>query len=737
MKIIKRSGQEVDFNSSKIETAINKANEQIENKRKRLSKKAIQEITQEISEKYTKGRRTKNVEDIQDEIERKLIERNAFYVAKEFITYRYKRGLSRTSNTTDKIIMSLVESDNEEIKQENSNKNPTVGSTQRDYIAGEISRDITNRLLLPQDIVEAHKNGIIHFHDTDYYIQHMFNCCLINLEDMLQNGTVISGTMIEKPHSFSTACNIATQIIAQVASNQYGGQTISLAHLAPFVDISRQKIRKDVEYEICVTGGNVENIDKIVEKRVKEEIKRGVQTIQYQVVTLMTTNGQAPFLSVFMYLNEAKNEQEKHDLALIIKEVLKQRIQGVKNEKGVWITIAFPKLLYVLEEDNCKEDTKYWYLTQLAAKCTAKRMVPDYISEKVMKENKINQYGNGDCYGCMGCRSFLTPWTTKGNPSNALNYEEGKPKYYGRFNQGVVTINLVDVGLSANKDLNEFWNIFNDRLELCHKALQCRHNRLKGTKSDVSPIHWQYGAIARLEKGETIDKLLYNGYSTISLGYAGLWECVYSLIGKKLTEPEGEKLGLEIMQKMNDKCNEWKVMEHIDYSVYGTPIESTTYKFAKCLQRRFGIIEGVTDKNYITNSYHIHVTEPIDAFQKLSIESKFQKLSPGGAISYVEVPNLQNNLNAALEVIKFIYEHIMYAELNSKSDYCHVCGYDGEIEIVEDENGKLIWKCPNCGNIDRNKMNIARRVCGYISTNDFCQGRTQEIKERVIHLGNE
>lgn len=737
MKIIKRSGQEVDFNSSKIETAINKANEQIENKRKRLSKKAIQEITQEISEKYIKGRRTKNVEDIQDEIERKLIERNAFYVAKEFITYRYKRGLSRTSNTTDKIIMSLVESDNEEIKQENSNKNPTVGSTQRDYIAGEISRDITNRLLLPQDIVEAHKNGIIHFHDTDYYIQHMFNCCLINLKDMLQNGTVISGTMIEKPHSFSTACNIATQIIAQVASNQYGGQTISLAHLAPFVDISRQKIRKDVEYEICVTGGNVDNIDKIVEKRVKEEIRRGVQTIQYQVVTLMTTNGQAPFLSVFMYLNETENEQEKQDLALIIEEVLRQRIQGVKNEKGVWITIAFPKLLYVLEEDNCKEDTKYWYLTQLAAKCTAKRMVPDYISEKVMKENKINQYGNGDCYGCMGCRSFLTPWTTKGNPSNALDYEDGKPKYYGRFNQGVVTINLVDVGLSANKDINEFWNIFENRLELCHKALQCRHNRLKGTKSDVSPIHWQYGAIARLEKGETIDKLLYDGYSTISLGYAGLWECVYSLIGKKLTEPEGEKLGLEIMQKMNDKCNEWKVAEHIDYSVYGTPIESTTYKFAKCLQRRFGIIEGVTDKNYITNSYHIHVTEPIDAFQKLSIESKFQKLSPGGAISYVEVPNLQNNLKAALEVIKFIYEHIMYAELNSKSDYCHVCGYDGEIEIVEDENGKLIWKCPNCGNTDRNKMNIARRVCGYISTNDFNQGRTQEIKERVVHLGNE
>ena len=737
MKVIKRSGQEVDFNSSKIEIAINKANDQIENKRQRLNKKTIQEITQEISDKYIKGRRTKTVEDIQDEIEKKLIEHNAYAVAKEFITYRYKRGLSRTSNTTDEIIMSLVECDNEEVKQENSNKNPTIGSTQRDYIAGEVSRDLTNRLLLPKEVVEAHKNGIIHFHDSDYFIQHLFNCCLINLEDMLQNGTVISGTMIEKPHSFSTACNIATQIIAQVASNQYGGQTVSLAHLAPFVEVSRQKIRKDVEYEICVSGGNLENIDKIVEKRVREEIKKGVQTIQYQVVTLMTTNGQAPFLSVFMYLNEAKNEREKEDLAMIIEEMLNQRIQGVKNEKGAYITIAFPKLLYVLEEDNCKEDTKYWYLTQLAAKCTAKRMVPDYISEKIMKENKINQYGDGDCYGCMGCRSFLTPWTTQGNPSKALNYEEGKGKYYGRFNQGVVTINLVDVGLSADKDLNEFWKIFEERLELCHKALQCRHKRLEGTKSDVSPIHWQYGAIARLEKGETIDKLLHNGYSTLSLGYAGLWECVYSLIGKKLTESEGEELGLKIMQKMNDKCKEWKQAENIDYSVYGTPIESTTYKFAKCLQRRFGIIEGVTDKNYITNSYHIHVTEPIDAFAKLSTESKFQKLSPGGAISYVEVPNLQNNIEAALEVIKFIYDNIMYAELNSKSDYCQVCGYDGEIQIVEDENGKLIWECPNCHNKDRDKMNIARRVCGYISTNDFCQGRTQEIKERVVHLGNE
>ena len=737
MKVIKRSGQEVDFNSSKIEIAINKANDQIENKRQRLNKKTIQEITQEISDKYIKGRRTKTVEDIQDEIEKKLIEHNAYAVAKEFITYRYKRGLSRTSNTTDEIIMSLVECDNEEVKQENSNKNPTIGSTQRDYIAGEVSRDLTNRLLLPKEVVEAHKNGIIHFHDSDYFIQHLFNCCLINLEDMLQNGTVISGTMIEKPHSFSTACNIATQIIAQVASNQYGGQTVSLAHLAPFVEVSRQKIRKDVEYEICVSGGNLENIDKIVEKRVREEIKKGVQTIQYQVVTLMTTNGQAPFLSVFMYLNEAKNEREKKDLAMIIEEMLNQRIQGVKNEKGAYITIAFPKLLYVLEEDNCKEDTKYWYLTQLAAKCTAKRMVPDYISEKIMKENKINQYGDGDCYGCMGCRSFLTPWTTQGNPSKALNYEEGKGKYYGRFNQGVVTINLVDVGLSADKDLNEFWKIFEERLELCHKALQCRHKRLEGTKSDVSPIHWQYGAIARLEKGETIDKLLHNGYSTLSLGYAGLWECVYSLIGKKLTESEGEELGLKIMQKMNDKCKEWKQAENIDYSVYGTPIESTTYKFAKCLQRRFGIIEGVTDKNYITNSYHIHVTEPIDAFAKLSTESKFQKLSPGGAISYVEVPNLQNNIEAALEVIKFIYDNIMYAELNSKSDYCQVCGYDGEIQIIEDENGKLVWECPNCHNKDRDKMNIARRVCGYISTNDFNQGRTQEIKERVVHLGNE
>lgn len=737
MKVIKRSGQEVDFNSSKIEIAINKANDQIENKRQRLNKKTIQEITQEISDKYIKGRRTKTVEDIQDEIEKKLIEHNAYAVAKEFITYRYKRGLSRTSNTTDEIIMSLVECDNEEVKQENSNKNPTIGSTQRDYIAGEVSRDLTNRLLLPKEVVEAHKNGIIHFHDSDYFIQHLFNCCLINLEDMLQNGTVISGTMIEKPHSFSTACNIATQIIAQVASNQYGGQTVSLAHLAPFVEVSRQKIRKDVEYEICVSGGNLENIDKIVEKRVREEIKKGVQTIQYQVVTLMTTNGQAPFLSVFMYLNEAKNEREKEDLAMIIEEMLNQRIQGVKNEKGAYITIAFPKLLYVLEEDNCKEDTKYWYLTQLAAKCTAKRMVPDYISEKIMKENKINQYGDGDCYGCMGCRSFLTPWTTQGNPSKALNYEEGKGKYYGRFNQGVVTINLVDVGLSADKDLNEFWKIFEERLELCHKALQCRHKRLEGTKSDVSPIHWQYGAIARLEKGETIDKLLHNGYSTLSLGYAGLWECVYSLIGKKLTESEGEELGLKIMQKMNDKCKEWKQAENIDYSVYGTPIESTTYKFAKCLQRRFGIIEGVTDKNYITNSYHIHVTEPIDAFAKLSTESKFQKLSPGGAISYVEVPNLQNNIEAALEVIKFIYDNIMYAELNSKSDYCQVCGYDGEIQIIEDENGKLVWECPNCHNKDRDKMNIARRVCGYISTNDFNQGRTQEIKERVVHLGNE
>jgi ribonucleoside-triphosphate reductase len=742
MKIIKRSGQSVDFDPLKIERAITQANDQIQVKAHRLNKKTIQKISNEISDKYIDGKRTKNVEYIQDEIEKKLIDNNAYAVAKEFITYRYKRNMARVSNTTDDIIMSLVECDNEEVKQENSNKNPVIASTQRDYVAGEVSKDLVQRLLLPRDIIEAHNEGIIHFHDSDYFLQHIFNCCLINLDDMLQNGTVISGTMIEKPHSFSTACNIATQIIAQVASNQYGGQTVSLTHLAPFVDISRQKIRKEVIEELLpacneLSGRFNDLVEEITQKRVREEVKKGIQTIQYQVVTLMTTNGQAPFLSVVMYLNEAKSEQEKADLAMIIEEMLHQRIQGVKNEKGIWVTIAFPKLLYVLEEDNCTENSKYWYLTELAAKCTAKRMVPDYISEKIMKENKINQFGDGDCYGCMGCRSFLTPWTTSGNISKALNYEEGKGKYYGRFNQGVVTINLVDAGLSAEKDLNEFWKIFDERLELCHKALQLRHERLATTLSDTSPIHWQHGAIARLDKGECIHELLHDGYSTISLGYAGLWECVYALIGKKLTEPEGEALGLQIMQYMNDKCKEWKAAEKIDYSVYGTPIESTTYKFAKGLQKRFGIIKGVTDKNYITNSYHIHVTEPIDAFTKLATESKFQKLSPGGAISYVEVPNLQNNIPAVLEVIKFIYNNIMYAELNSKSDYCHVCGWDGEISIVENEDHKLIWDCPNCHNQDQSKMNIARRVCGYISTNEFNQGRTQEIKERVLHLGNE
>ena len=748
MIVIKRSGQEVEFDPSKIERAIERANDSIETKNKRIGKRLIHLIATEIAEQYEGSKRTRNVEFIQDLIENKLIEYNAYAVAKEYITYRYKRTLARKSNSTDNQILSLIELKNEEVNQENSNKNPVIASTQRDYIAGEVSKDITNRILLSDDITDAHNKGIIHFHDADYFIQHIFNCCLINLEDMLQNGTVISGTMIEKPHSFSTACNIATQIIAQVASNQYGGQTITLSHLAPFVEISRQKIREEVEdeqrlaqdYLIKENGGEfttkmLQVIDKIVEKRLKSEIKKGIQTIQYQVVTLMTTNGQAPFLSVNMYLNEAKDEKEKADLALIIEEVLRQRIQGVKNEKGHWVTPAFPKLLYVLEEDNVTKDSKYWYLTELAAMCTAKRMVPDYISEKKMKEYKINKYGEGDCYPCMGCRSFLTPWTTKEDLSGAKSVV--KSKYYGRFNQGVVTINLVDVGLSAEKDMESFWQILEDRLELCHKALQIRHERLSQTISDVSPIHWQYGALARLEKGESIHKLLHDGYSTISLGYAGLWECVYALIGKKLTEPEGEELGLQIMQKLNDKCSEWKQAENIDYSVYGTPIESTTYKFAKNLQQRFGIIEGVTDKNYITNSYHINVTEPIDAFKKLETESKFQRLSPGGAISYVEVPNLQNNIEAVLSVIQFIYDNIMYAELNTKSDYCHICNYEGEIEIAEDDNGKLYWKCPNCGNTNQNKMNVARRTCGYIGTNYFNQGRTQEIKERVLHLGDE
>lgn len=666
-----------------------------------------------------------SVEEVQDLVEKQIMAHGAFEVAKAYITYRYNRALIRHANTTDDKILTLIECNNEEAKQENSNKNPVINSTQRDYMAGEVSRDITNRILLPQDIVEAHEEGIIHFHDADYFAQHMHNCDLVNLEDMLQNGTVITGTLIERPHSFSTACNIATQIIAQVASNQYGGQSISLTHLAPFVQVSREKIQKDVDTEYAELGIKISDEDKakIVEKRLRAEIKRGVQTIQYQVVTLLTTNGQAPFVTVFMYLGEAKNDREREDLAMIIEETLLQRYQGVKNEQGVWVTPAFPKLIYVLEEDNIREGTKYWNLTKLAAKCTAKRMVPDYISEKVMLANKIDKNGEGHCYTCMGCRSFLTPYVD----------ENGKPKYYGRFNQGVVTINLVDIGLSAHKDLNKFWEIFDERMELCHRALQCRHERLSGTLSDAAPILWQYGALLRLKKGETIDKYLHGGYSTLSLGYAGLWECVYSLIGKKLTEKEGTELGLQIMRKLNEYTAKWKKAENIDYSLYGTPLESTTYKFAKCLQKRFGVIQGVTDKSYITNSYHVHVTEPIDAFEKLRFEAQFQALSPGGAISYVEVPNMQNNLDAVLAVMQFIYDNIMYAELNTKSDYCQVCGYDGEIEIRED-GGKLVWTCPNCGNTDQDKMNVARRTCGYIGTQYWNQGRTQEIKERVLHL---
>ena len=664
-------------------------------------------------------------------VENQLMAKGAFELARRYVRYRYTRSLIRKANTTDNKILTLIECSNEEVKQENSNKNPTVNSVQRDYMAGEVSRDLTKRLLLPQDIIEAHEQGIIHFHDADYFAQHMHNCDLVNLEDMLQNGTVISETLIEKPHSFSTACNIATQIIAQVASNQYGGQSISLAHLAPFVQISREKIKREFDAEVKELGcdPDEETRARIVEDRLRKEITRGVQTIQYQVVTLLTTNGQAPFVTVFMYLNEAKNEREKKDLAMIIEETLRQRYQGVKNESGVWVTPAFPKLIYVLEDDNVDEGSEYYYLTELAAKCTAKRMVPDYISEKKMKELK------GDVYTCMGCRSFLTADRSykKGNLANAGNYKEGEHKYYGRFNQGVVTINLVDIGLSAGKDLDKFWKIFDERMELCHRALQCRHERLTGTLSDAAPILWQYGALARLKKGEKIDKLLHGGYSTLSLGYAGLWECVYSLIGKKLTEKEGKELGLEIMQKLNDYCAKWKKEENIDYSIYGTPLESTTYKFAKCLQKRFGIIKGVTDKNYITNSYHVHVTENIDAFSKLKLESEFQALSPGGAISYVEVPNMQDNIPAVLQVIKFIYDNIMYAELNTKSDYCQVCGYDGEIKIVHDD-GKLVWECPNCGNRDQDKMNVARRTCGYIGTQFWNQGRTQEIEERVLHL---
>ena len=724
MKIIKRNGSEVTFDKEKIVKAISKANCAVAEE-SRMTEKQIERIAHRVVLACENIGHSPSVEEVQDFVERQIMAHGAYEVAKAYITYRYTRTLVRQSNTTDGKILSLLERNNEEAKQENSNKDPVVNSTQRDYMAGEVSRDITNRILLPQDIVDAHNEGIIHFHDSDYYAQHMHNCDLVNLEDMLQNGTVITGTLIERPHSFSTACNIATQIIAQVASNQYGGQSISLTHLAPFVQVSREKIARDLKKEIDEINITLpkETFKKIVEKRLRVEIARGVQTIQYQVVTLMTTNGQAPFVTVFMYLNEAKNEQEKADLAIIIEEVLKQRYQGVKNEKGIWVTPAFPKLIYVLEDDNIHEGDPYYYLTELSAKCTAKRMVPDYISEKIMLENKIDKNGEGHCYTCMGCRSFLTPYVD----------ENGKPKYYGRFNQGVITVNLVDIGLSAHKNMDEFWKIFDERMELCHRALQCRHERLEGTVSDVAPILWQYGALLRLKKGEKIDKYLHGGYSTLSLGYAGLWECVYSLIGKKLTEPEGEELGLKIMKKLNEYTAKWKAEENIDYSLYGTPLESTTYKFAKCLQKRFGVIKGVTDKGYITNSYHIHVTEKINAFDKLAFEAKFQALSPGGAISYVEVPDMQNNIDAVLEIMKFIYNHIMYAELNTKSDYCQACGWDGEIEIKE-RDGKLIWQCPQCGNTDQDTMNVARRTCGYIGTQFWNQGRTQEIKERVMHL---
>ena len=732
MTVIKRNGSEVTFDITKIIAAITKANESVDESI-RMTPMQIQRIAESVELSCLKMNRSPSVEEIQDLVEYQIMAHGAYEIAKNYVTYRYTRSLVRRSNTTDEKILSLIECCNEEAKQENANKNPVVNSTQRDYMAGEVSRDITERILLPQEIVDAHREGIIHFHDADYYAQHMHNCDLVNLEDMLQNGTVITGTLIERPHSFATACNIATQIVAQVASNQYGGQSISLTHLAPFVEVSRQKIRKIVEAEMASIGADPgpEKITELVETRLREEIRRGVQTIQYQVVTLLTTNGQAPFITVFMYLNEARDEREKKDLAMIIEEMLLQRYQGVKNEDGVWVTPAFPKLIYVLEDDNIAEDSPYWYLTELAAKCTARRMVPDYISEKKMKELK------GDVYTCMGCRSFLTPdrFTDAGigNIANAKNYEPGKHKYYGRFNQGVVTINLPDVALSSGGNLEKFWKIFEERLELCHRALQCRHNRLKGTLSDSAPILWQYGALARLKKGETIDKLLYNGYSTISLGYAGLYECVKYMTGKSHTDPSATPFALSIMQKMNDKCAEWKKAENIDYSLYGTPLESTTYKFAKCLQRRFGIIPGITDKGYITNSYHVNVTEHINAFDKLKFEAQFQHLSPGGAISYVEVPDMQNNIPAVLEVMKFIYNNIIYAELNTKSDYCQVCGWDGEIQIVED-NGKLIWKCPKCGNTDQDKMNVARRTCGYIGTQFWNQGRTQEIRDRVLHL---
>ena len=731
MNVIKRDGREDKFQKGKITLAVQKASDEVEKiGGEAMPQIAIQTIATEVYNNFKVQDCAVSVENIQDAIESLLMQRGYYDVAKTYIRYRYERQLARNGNTTDGKIMSIVDGVNEDVIQENSNKNPKIAATQRDYIAGEVSRDIVNRLILPKDIREAHEQGLIHFHDSDYAIQRMHNCCLINLEDMLQNGTVINGTLIEKPHSFATACNIATQVMAQVASNQYGGQSESLAHLVPFIDVSRKKIRKQVMEEVALLNSNAtdEQINEITEGRLKEEIKRGAQTIQYQINTLMTTNGQTPFVSIFLYLNEVKDGREKDDFAMLIEEVLKQRIEGTKNEQGVWITPAFPKILYVLEEDNIHEGDKYYYLTELAAKCTAKRMVPDYISEKKMLEYK------GDCFPCMGCRSFLTPDRTTENLANANNWIKGK-KYYGRFNQGVVTINLADVGLSANKDFDKFWKIFDERLELCHRALQIRHNRLLGTLSDVSPIHWQHGGLARLKKGEKIDKLLYDGYSTISLGYAGLYECVLAMTGKSHTSDEAKPFALEIMQHMNDKCNEWKAAENIDYSLYGSPIESTTYKFAKCLKKRFGVIPGITDRNYITNSYHVVVTEKIDAFTKLKFESEFQKLSPGGAISYIEIPNLNNNVDAVLSVIKFIYDNIMYAELNTKCDYCQVCGYDGEIQIVKDDDGKLVWECPNCKNRDKSKMNIVRRTCGYLGTNDWNQGRTQEIKERVVHLG--
>ena len=742
MKIIKRDGREVDFNINKIKKAIQSANSEV-TRNDKLSQQDIIDITNKVTLTCQQYGRPVTVEEIQNLVEDELMQKNTA-VARKYIRFRYQKELDRKQNTTDARILSTVDLQNADVLEENSNKNPVIIPTQRDYIAGEVSKDITERYLLPREIVEAHKAGIIHFHDSDYFVQHSHNCCLINLEDMLQNGTVINKTLIEKPHSFATACNIATQIMAQVASSQYGGQTITLSHLAPFVDISRQRIRKEVEQELEFSELKLNEapdvidnfVTQVTERRLRKEVERGVQTIQYQINTLMTTNGQTPFVSINMYLGEVEDGRIKDDLAIIIEEVLKQRIQGVKNEKGIWVTPAFPKLLYVLEEDNINEDSKYYYLTKLAAKCTAKRMVPDYISEKIMKQNKINANGEGDCYPCMGCRSFLTPDRTikLGNLANAKNYVPGKAKYYGRFNQGVVTINLVDVACSSSKDIEEFWKIFEERLELCHKALRIRHERLLGTPSDVAPILWQHGALARLEKGEKIDKLLYGGYSTISLGYAGLWECVYYMTGKKLTEPEGKEFGLRVMRFMNDFTAKWKADENIDYSLYGTPIESTTYKFAKCLQERFGIIDGVTDKGYITNSYHIKVTEPVDAFTKLATESDFQLLSPGGAISYVEVPNMQNNLEAVMSVIRFIYDHIIYAELNTKSDYCMECGYSGEIKIVEDSDGRLVWECPNCGNRDQNKMSVVRRTCGYLGSNFWNQGRTQEIKERVLHL---